>query len=67
MEKKKAFDTRFLSLGLNVYLLSTAFYFAYKCIKIGWFWKFDWTCTPIDKSSSQEALEVINQLSLAII
>lgn len=59
MEKKQAFNTRLLSLGLNVYLLSTAFYFTSKCIQIGWFWKFDWSCAPIDKSDSEEAMKVV--------
>lgn len=58
MEARKAFETRFVSLALNTYLLGTACYFFYMCCKIGWFTKYSWRCEPIDRSNSEEALEV---------
>lgn len=58
MENRKPFNTRFISLGLNSYLLATAFYFFYMCCKIGWFTKYSWRCEPLDRSNSEDALEV---------
>lgn len=58
MDSRKAFETRLISLTLNTYLLCTAIYFFYKCCKIGWFTKYSWRCEPLDRSYSDEALEV---------
>lgn len=58
MESRKAFNTRFASLFLNIYLFSTACYVFYMCCKIGWFTKYSWRCEPLDTSNSEEALEV---------
>lgn len=58
MKNRRAFDTERLSLWLNIYLLSTACYFFYKCVMIGWFTTIKWNCEPIDRSTSEASLEV---------
>lgn len=60
MDQRKAFNTRWVSLSLNFYLFLTASYFFYKSVKIGWFTKYSWRCEPIDRSNSEEAIEVNN-------
>lgn len=67
MANRKAFDTTNLSLALNTYLFSTACYFFYKCISIGWFTSIKWSCEPIDRSDSDAANEVIDGKISAII
>lgn len=58
MGTRKAFNTRFLSLALNSYLLATACYFFVKSCSIGWFTKYSWRCEPLDPTSSEDAIEV---------
>lgn len=58
MEQRKAYNTRLLSLGLNIYLFSTACYFFYGAISIGWFSTYSFFCEPLDRSYSDEALRV---------
>lgn len=61
MDKRKAFDTRFVSLALNFYLFLTACYFFFKCFN--WFKNYNWRCEPLDRSNSEEAVEVISPLN----
>lgn len=58
MDSRKAFNTRFLSLSLNIYLFCVSLYFLYKSSTLAWFNNYNWRCEPIDKSNSSQALEV---------
>lgn len=58
MKNREAFNTSYVTLGLNIYFVSAAFYFSYKCIKIDRFRRSSWNCAPSDKSNSEEASEV---------
>lgn len=58
MKNREAFDLRYVSLGLNMYYITAACWFTYKCIKIGNLWKNNWNCSPIDNSNPDEASEV---------
>lgn len=58
MDSRKAFNTRLLSLSLNIYLFCVSLYFLYKSSLLAWFDNYNWRCEPIDKSNSEQALEV---------
>lgn len=58
MESRKAFDMRFVSLALNLYLFSVSTFFFYKCCVLGWLTTYSWRCEPLDRSNSEIGKEV---------
>lgn len=57
VESGKAFNTRFVSLALNSYLLSSTCYFSNSFV-IGTFTKYSLRFEPLDKLNSNETLQV---------
>lgn len=61
MRDRKPYNIRYVSLVLNSYLFATACYFFYRSCRYGWFTRRNWFCEPLDRSNSEDAIEVIKK------